>query len=76
MSTASDLVIASADGSIAGEVPPVPPALAVLPLRETVPFPDLVIPLAVGQERSLKLLDDVLSGDRRFVMAAGRDPDV
>lgn len=76
MTSTPDLVIASADGNVEGELPPVPPALAVLPLRETVPFPDLVIPLAVGQERSLKLLDDVLSGDRRFVMVAGRDSDV
>lgn len=76
MSSASDLLIVGADGNVVDEVPPVPPALAVLPLRETVPFPDLVIPLAVGQERSLKLLDDVLSADRRFVMVSGRDADV
>ncbi|MDO9174939.1 MAG: LON peptidase substrate-binding domain-containing protein, partial [Actinomycetota bacterium] len=76
MSSASDLLIVGADGNPLDGPPPVPPALAVLPLRETVPFPDLVIPLAVGQERSLKLLDDVLSADRRFVMVAGRDPGV
>ncbi len=76
MSSASDLVIVGADGNPIDEPPPVPSALAVLPLRETVPFPDLVIPLAVGQERSLKLLDDVLTADRRFVMVAGRDADV
>ncbi|MBJ7470804.1 MAG: endopeptidase La [Solirubrobacteraceae bacterium] len=69
-------MIVGADGHPIDEPTPVPAALAVLPLRETVPFPDLVIPLAVGQERSLKLLDDVLSADRRFVMVAGRDPDV
>jgi len=70
------LVIVGADGTPAGEEPAVPAALAVLPLRDTVPFPDMVIPLAVGQERSLRLVDDVLTGDRRFVMVAGRDPEV
>ncbi len=48
----------------------------MLPLRDTVPFPDMVIPLAVGQERSLRLIDEVLTGDRRFVMVAGREPDI
>ncbi len=67
----SSLIIVGADGTPIGEDPPVPPALGVLPLRDTVPFPDMVIPLAVGQERSLRLLDEVLSGDRRFVMVAG-----
>ena len=31
---------------------PLPDALPVLPLRETVTFPDTMTPLAVGQERS------------------------
>ena len=53
-----------------------PEALPVLPLRETVPFPDALTPLAVGQERSIKLIDDVLSGNRLLVMVASRDPEV
>ena len=54
----------------------VPSALPVLPLRETVPFPDALTPLAVGQERSIQLVNDVLAGDRMLVMVAGRDPAV
>ncbi|MFT4035484.1 MAG: endopeptidase La [Patulibacter sp.] len=76
MSSDSGLVIVGADGTPIGEAPAVPPALAVLPLRDTVPFPDMVIPLAVGQERSLRLVDDALTGDRRFVMVAGLDPEI
>jgi ATP-dependent Lon protease len=72
----TEIVIVGADGTPIGEEPAPPPALAVLPLRDTVPFPDMVIPLAVGQPRSLRLVDEVLTGDRRFVMVAGRDPDV
>ena len=53
-----------------------PDALPVLPLRETVPFPDALTPLAVGQERSIKLVDDALSGNRLLVMAASIDPEV
>jgi ATP-dependent Lon protease len=72
----SGLVIVGADGTPIGGEPEVPPALAVLPLRDTVPFPDMVLPLAVGQARSLRLVDEVLAGDRRFVMVAGRDPEL
>ena len=50
-----------------------PAALPVLPLRETVPFPDALTPLAVGQERSVELVNDVLQGNRMLVMVASRD---
>ena len=53
----------------------VPGTLPVLPLRETIPLPDTLIPLAVGQERSVALVDDVLRGDRMLVMVASRHPD-
>ena len=76
MSSPADLVVVGADGNPLEGPPPVPPALGVLPLRETVPYPDIVIPLAVGQERSLRLLDDVLTGDRRFVMVASKSSDL
>ncbi len=38
--------------------------LPLLPLRETVVFPDSITPLAVGQERSVRLIDDAVSGNR------------
>ncbi len=50
-----------------------PAALPVLPLRESVPFPDTLIPLAVGQERSVRLVNDVLGGERTLVMVASTD---
>ncbi len=50
-----------------------PETLPVLPLRETVPFPETLTPLAIGQERSLQLVNDVLAGDRMLVMVASRD---
>ncbi len=54
---------------------PLPEALPVLPLRETVTFPETLTPLAVGQERSIKLVDDVLGGNRMLAMVAARDPE-
>ena len=53
---------------------PLPDALPVLPLRETVTYPDQLTPLAVGQERSIELIDAVLSGNRMLAMVASRDP--
>jgi ATP-dependent Lon protease len=54
---------------------PLPAALPVLPLRDMVTYPDAVTPLAVGQERSIKLVNDVLSGERMLVMAASTEPE-
>ncbi len=53
-----------------------PDALPVLPLKDSVPFPDMLTPLAVGQPRSIELVNDVLGGNRMLVMAASRDSEV
>jgi ATP-dependent Lon protease len=55
---------------------PLPDALPILPLRETVTYPDTLTPLAVGQERSIKLVNDVLSGNRMLAMVASKDPEL
>jgi ATP-dependent Lon protease len=53
-----------------------PGRVGVLPLRDTVTFPDMVVPLNVGQERSVQLINDVLSGDRSIVMVASRNAEL
>ena len=55
---------------------PLPAALPVLPLREMVPYPDTLTPLAVGQQRSIRLVNEVLSGERTLALVAARDPEV
>jgi ATP-dependent Lon protease len=55
---------------------PLPTALPVLPLRDMVAYPDSLTPLAIGQERSVRLINDVLSGARTLVLAASRDADL
>jgi ATP-dependent Lon protease len=47
--------------------------LPVLPLKETVVFPESMTPLAVGQERSVKLIDDVVSGERMLALFTVRN---
>ena len=54
---------------------PLPQALPILPLKDTVTYPDALTPLAIGQPRSTKLVNDVLSGERMLVMVASRDPE-
>jgi ATP-dependent Lon protease len=65
-----------AEGSLADGPLPIPEALPVLPLRDSVAFPDTITPLAVGQPRSIKLIDDVLGGNRMLVMVASRNPEL
>ena len=51
--------------------PTIPDTLPVLPLRGgTVVFPLAVVPLLVGQERSIKLIDEVMRGDRLVALVA------
>jgi ATP-dependent Lon protease len=60
------------------ETPELPPVLPVLPLKETVVFPESMTPLAIGQERSIKLIDDVAAGERLLALVTvkneGADP--
>ena len=48
----------------------------MLPLKETVVFPDSMTPLAIGQERSIRLVDDVVGGERLLALVTVRDADV
>jgi ATP-dependent Lon protease len=48
----------------------IPSTLPVLPLKETVVFPQSMTPLAIGQERSIQLVDDVVSGDRMLALVS------
>ena len=53
-----------------------PKELPILPLRNTVPFPFVMIPLAVGIPRSVKLIEDALQGNSMIGMVASRDPSI
>ncbi|HLG66007.1 MAG TPA: endopeptidase La [Ktedonosporobacter sp.] len=54
----------------------IPDVLPVLPLKETVIYPFSVQPLAVGQERSIRLIDDVMRGNRLVVLVAQKSADI
>ena len=52
-----------------------PEELPVLPLREFVAFPYMVLPLFVARERSVAAIEDALAGDRMILLVAQRNPE-
>lgn len=51
----------------------IPQVLPVLPLRNTVVFPQQIIPISVGRDKSIKLIEDVASEDKLIVLIAQKD---
>jgi ATP-dependent Lon protease len=54
----------------------IPDELPILPLRGVVVFPQTVIPLTVGQPRSIRLVDEAMSGDRLIGLVTATDPEL
>ena len=52
----------------------IPDELPILPVRNTVLYPSMVLPLMVARGRSVKLVDNVLTGNRLLGVVAQRDP--
>ncbi|WP_407428277.1 endopeptidase La [Arcticibacter sp.] len=50
-----------------------PEMLSILPLRNTVLFPGVVIPITVGRDKSIKLIKDAYKGDRTIGVVSQRD---
>lgn len=54
----------------------IPDVLPVLPLRGLVVYPHTAVPLTIGQPRSIRLVDDVLSEDDRLIaLVASQNPE-
>src|SRR5216110_3171077 len=51
----------------------IPEELPILPVRDAVIFPNAVIPLTVGRESSVKLINDVQQSDGMLVVLTQRD---
>jgi len=50
-----------------------PNILPVLPLRDIVVFPHMVVPLFVGREKSVRALEDMMQTDKQIMLVAQRD---
>ncbi|MDE3211390.1 MAG: LON peptidase substrate-binding domain-containing protein, partial [Pseudomonadota bacterium] len=53
-----------------------PDALPVLPLRDVVVYPHMVIPLFVGRDKSMRALERAMEGERQILLVAQKSPDI
>jgi ATP-dependent Lon protease len=53
-----------------------PPVLPILPIRNTVLFPGVVLPITVARDKSIKLIQDAYKGDRTIGVMAQNNSDI
>ena len=51
-------------------------SLPLLPLRDIVVFPSMVIPLFVGRDKSITALNEVMKGDKKIVLVTQKNSEV
>ncbi|WP_172294171.1 endopeptidase La [Pseudoruegeria sp. HB172150] len=52
------------------------PSYPVLPLRDIVVFPHMIVPLFVGREKSVRALEEVMQDDKQILLSSQVDPGV
>ena len=57
------------------ETPVIPEVLPLIPLRDLTVFPNLVVPLFVGRERSIKSLEEAMREGHLVALATQREPE-
>jgi ATP-dependent Lon protease len=55
---------------------PLSPSYPVLPLRDIVVFPHMIVPLFVGREKSVRALEEVMQDDKQILLSSQIDPTV
>ena len=68
--------ILSEEDEESGENLKVPDILPILPLRNTVLFPGIIIPITVGREKSIKLIREAYKKDKIIGTVAQRNPNI
>jgi ATP-dependent Lon protease len=48
----------------------------VLPLRDIVVFPHMIVPLFVGREKSVRALEEVMADDKQILLSSQIDPSI
>ncbi len=56
-----------------GQAPEIPEILPMLPVRDVVVFPYMILPLFVGREKSVAAVEEALQGDRMLYLATQRE---
>ncbi len=52
------------------------PSYPVLPLRDIVVFPHMIVPLFVGRDKSVRALEEVMADDKQILLSSQIDPSV
>ena len=55
---------------------PLPISLPILPLRNTVLFPGVVVPITAGRDKSIQLINEANAGNKVIGVVAQRNPDI
>ena len=55
---------------------PLSASYPVLPLRDIVVFPHMIVPLFVGREKSVRALEEVMQDDKQILLSSQIDPSV
>jgi len=73
----TDGLVEDMDAQSKSQEEQIPSELPILPLRGLVVYPETAVPLTIGQPRSIRLVDDVVSADKRFIgLVASRNPEL
>src|SRR5215510_14783958 len=54
----------------------IPSEIALLPLRNTVLFPGVVLPITVGRDKSIKAVNDAYKGEKLIGVVAQKDSNI
>ena len=50
--------------------------LPLLPLRDIVVFPSMIVPLFVGRDKSIKALNEVMKSDKKIILVTQKNPEI
>ncbi len=65
-----------ADGAINFDESKIPDTIPILPLRNTVLFPGVIIPITIGREKSVKLIKDIYKNDKIIGAVSQKDKSI
>ena len=71
-----DIKIGESHAEDTDQVSNIPTEVPILPLRGLVVYPHTAMPLTIGQARSIKMMDEVASGERLIGLVASKDSEL
>lgn len=57
-------------------IKPLPTSVGLLPVRDIVVFPSMIIPLAVGREKSIKAIEEAMSNNKYILIVTQKKPNI